>query len=134
MTQQQKGRNKGRSTDSRSSNGRDKSLSFTKPSMTKQEILASGEQAASLLNSPAYNLAVNSVVDDLGSEILRTEPHEHNRREWLYSQGAAIGRVNVKLMEFVQMAQAIHMDEMSEEERAQHREDEMRGFPQAGTE
>ena len=107
-------------------------LKFTQPVLNREQIKLSGEQAADLLNSPIYNLAVNSVVDDLGMQILQSEPHEHNRREWLYSQGSAIGRVNQKLVEFVQMAQQLHMSDIAAEESAQHEEDANRGFATAG--
>ncbi len=130
MTRKQNGRSSKPSQDSKPTGA----LAFTKPIMNKQQILQSGEEAAALLNSPVYNLAVNSVVEDLGTQILQTEPHEHNRREWLYSQGSAIGRINSKLVEFVQMAQQLHMDAIASEESAQRQQDENRGFATAPSE
>jgi len=128
----QKQREKGKNNSAKSLPN-SKQLKFTPPVMTPEQIKVSGEQAAQLLNSPIYNLAVNSVVEDLGQEILRSEPHEHNRREWLYTQGAAIGRMNTKLVEFVQLAQSLHMTDIAAEENAQHEEDASRGFASATT-
>jgi len=122
----QKRREKGKNNSA--GNSQTGKLKFTPPLMNREQIKASGEKAADLLNSPIYNLAVNSVVDDLGMEILKSEPHEHNRREWLYGQGSAIGRVNQKLVEFVQMAQQLHMSDIASEETAQQEEDANRGF------
>ena len=99
--------------------------------MNREQIKATGEEAADLLNSPVYNLAVNSVVDDLGLLILQTEPHETQKREWLYQQGAAIGRINQKLVEFVQLAQSLHMEELASEEAAQREQSADLGFPSA---
>lgn len=125
MTQKQARKNDSPSRDSRST----KRLAFTRPVVSKEQILASGERAAELLNSPVYNLAVNSVVEDLGMEMLGTEPHESNRRDWLHAQGAATSRINQKLVEFVQMAQHLQLEAITSEESAQREADFNRGFP-----
>ena len=131
MTPKHNGKNNKQSASSKPTG---KQLSFTQPTMDRDQIIQSGEDAAQLLNSPIYNLAVNSVVEDLGAEMLRSEPHEHNRREWLYNQGSALGRVNQKLVEFVQMAQSLELGAISEEEGAQREQDSLRGFATVPTE
>ncbi|MDJ0905408.1 MAG: hypothetical protein QNI96_05270 [Woeseiaceae bacterium] len=131
MTRNKKERNSSRSTRPASPTEPQKKLSFTPPRVSRDEIKKAGEEAADLLNSPIFNLTVNSVVDDLGLQILQTEPHEHQKREWLYQQGAAIGRVSQKLVEFVQVAQALHMDELAAEESAQREQTAEQGFASA---
>lgn len=118
----------GNSKHSVSTNSSAKPLKFTPPVMSREQVKETGERAGELLNSAVYNLAVNSVVDDLGMEILSTEPHESQRRDWLYHQGAAIGRVNQKLVEFVQMAQQLNLESIASEESAQREYDSNRGF------
>ncbi len=131
MTRTKRERNSSKSTPQASQTAPKKRLSFTPPRMSRDQIKQHAEQAAELLNSPIYNLTVNSVVDDLGLQILQTEPHEQQKREWLYQQGAAIGRVSQKLVEFVQLAQALHMEELAAEESAQREQIAEQGFASA---
>lgn len=98
-------------------------LRFTPQPLTREEVLTSGERAASLLSSPVYNLVVNSVVANLQDALANTLPHERERREWLYNQIQALGAVNFKLAEMAQMAQAVNADILRAEEIAQRHPD-----------
>lgn len=113
---------------SKGSAGSASRLKFTHPPMSREELLATGEKAALLLNSQVFNLAHRSVIQDLQDQVLQTAPHEMQKREWLYTQMQALGTVSQALAVMVYQAQNVNQERLAEDERNQQHHDEMAGF------
>ena len=102
------------------SNSTSSGLHFTETPMAGDQIVTAGQEVARLLNSPQFNLAYQSVVKNLGIELLRTEAHEQKKREALYLEGKVLDRVIWKLRDCVAAAHQITQQEMQMEERNQY--------------
>ena len=85
-------------------------------SMTEDEILKYGEEAAQLLNAPVYNIAHKMALDSLVDSWLQTADNETQKRESLWLQAQLLGLTAGMLLEMVNAAQNINM---SEEEKAE---------------
>lgn len=105
-----------------------KRLKFTPPTLRTEDLKARGQAAAELLNSPVYNLAHRSAVEDLQDQWMDTLPHETQKREYLYQMVQGMGESAKKLAEYVQAAQGLNLEDLASEEAAQRAEDENRGF------
>ena len=60
----------------RSTSQNSRTIAQTEPQLTAQEILSQGEQASRLLDSPIYNIAHRSVIQNLQDEWMTTDPKE----------------------------------------------------------
>ena len=92
------------------------SLHFAQPQLRSQELLAQGEEAAALLNSPTYNLAYRATIGSLKDQWAATAPHEEKKRESLYFKMMALSDVQHELARMVQASQALNLEEIKSEE------------------
>jgi hypothetical protein len=96
--------------------------------LTASEILMQGEEASRLLDSPIYNLAHRSVVQNLQDEWVGTSPHETAKREGLYQRVQAVSMVAAEMAMMIARAQNIEDDELANERKLQLAYDENTGF------
>ena len=91
-------------------------------------MLSLGEEAGQLLNSPVYNLAHRSVVQNLQDEWMTTLPHEKEKREGLYQRIQALMAVAEEMAMMVEQARQISDDELANERKLQLAYDAESGF------
>ena len=72
-----------------------------------QQVLQAGQDAATLLNAPVYNLTYRMKMEGLINEWMTTSPKEVNRRESLYYQTQALREVTQGLSSLVEQANVI---------------------------
>jgi len=72
-----------------------------------QQVIAAGERAAQLLNSPEFNLAYRMQMEDTINLWLSSEPKEQNKRESLYYQAMAQAQMATRMQAFVEQAQRL---------------------------
>lgn len=72
-----------------------------------QQVIAAGERAAQLLQSPEFNLAYRMQMEDTINLWLSSEPKEQNKRESLYYQAMAQAQMATRMQSFVEQAQRI---------------------------
>ena len=104
-------------------------LKFLDEPLSLQEQKTLGEQASMLLDSPVFNLAWRSTIQDIQEEWLRTEPKEREKRESLHAETRFATKLLDALMQRFEMAKRIKEDEMSVERKLQFEYDENTGFP-----
>ena len=92
------------------------------------EILTLGEEASRLLDSPIYNLAHRSVVQNLQDEWVGTSPHETQKREGLYQRVQALSQVASEMAMMIARAQGLEDNELAKERKLQLAYDENSGF------
>lgn len=95
---------------------------------TSEEIKNQGEEAARLLDSPVYNLAHRSVIQNLQDEWMATNPHEREKREGLYHRIQALSTVSEELAVMVSLAKQLDDDALLKESKVQLAYDENTGF------
>lgn len=95
---------------------------------SSNEVKSQGEAAAELLNSPVYNLAHRSVVQNLQDEWMTTSPHEREKREGLYHRIQALSAVSEELAVMISLAKQLDDDELANESKVQLAYDENTGF------
>lgn len=112
-----------------------RALKFTPPVMAKDQLVSRGVEAANLMQSPAFNLAYQSTVAAIQDQIINTQPHETQKREWLNLQVQALGAVIGELSAFVGEAKALTAKALAEEADRQRQQSEQRGFrvPEPGS-
>ena len=96
--------------------------------LSSQEILSQGENASKLLDSPVYNLAHRSVIQNLQDEWMSTSPHETQKREGLYQRVQALSGVANEMSMMIARAQQVSDAELQEERKLQLDYDENQGF------
>lgn len=72
-----------------------------------QQIMAAGEEAARLLNSPIFNLAYRQQMEDTINQWLVSEPKETNKRDSLYYQARAQVAMAERMQGFIEQAQRL---------------------------
>lgn len=83
------------------------------------QVIQMGEAASQLLNNPIYNMAHRMAVNEAVDQWSQTSPKEHAKRESLWHEVQALGRVAESLAGLVARAQELaqrqseeqHMDE-----------------------
>jgi hypothetical protein len=95
-----------------------------------QEILALGEQASQLLNSPVYNVMYNLQLRNTFNQFLETTPKEVNKREGLYHEAQGMIRMTRQLGALVEEAQRIlrEQEEKRDPRRAAADYEDRQGF------
>jgi len=96
--------------------------------LTIDEISSQGEEASRLLDSPIYNLAHRSVVQNLQDEWVETSPHETQKREGLYQRVQALSMVASEMAMMIARAQSLEENELAKERKLQLAYDENSGF------
>ena len=96
--------------------------------MSAGEILTQGEEASRLLDSPIYNLAHRSVVQNLQDEWVGTSPHETQKWEGLYQRIQAVSMVAAEMAMMIARAQSLEENELAKERKLQLAYDENSGF------
>lgn len=97
-------------------------MHLSEPPKSASEILQAGDKAAELLNNTVYNLAHRSLIQSYQEQWMLTEPHERERREFLYHKIQAASEVATEMASMVNEAQSLNMDELKREELAQRME------------
>ena len=98
------------------SSGKDKpKLKFTLEIQSRDEIIEQGRQASELLASPVFNVAWQSTVQTLQDEIITTQPHEVQKREYLNLKIQALGEVAGDLKMMYSEALRVSTDSLSRE-------------------
>ena len=128
MTQPTKPRSRKKSVGSSPESAPAKPKGFRPPTLTKEEILQRGREAASLLGAPVYLSAYRGVVEALENERYETEPHETQKREWLHWQAMALAMTHDRLREFVSDAHGVQQELENDERYAHQSETEAFGF------
>ena len=95
---------------------------------TPDEIRNQGEEAARLLDSPVFNLAHRSVIQNLQDEWMQTNPKEREKREGLYHRVQALSAVSEELAVMISLAKTLDDDELAKESKLQLAYDENTGF------
>lgn len=86
-----------------------------------QQILATGERASQLLNSPVYNMAYQRLLNDKFQQWLATDPKEERKRESMHAQAKGLIEITELLSGAVQDAQRILSDQQAQNDpNAQH--------------
>ena len=101
----------------------------SEPQLTADEIRSQGESAARLLDSPIYNLAHRSVVQNLQDEWMSTSPHEREKREGLYQRIQALSAISSDMAMMVEQVRTMNESELANERKLQLAYDENAGFP-----
>ena len=70
------------------------------------EVISRGEEAARLLQSPVFNLAYQSVVNELTGRFFKTEAGHTNTLQEIRREGNALAKVAGMLAHWVQQAEA----------------------------
>jgi hypothetical protein len=96
--------------------------------LSASEILSQGEEASRLLDSPIYNLAHRSVVQNLQDEWVATSPHETQKREGLYQRIQAVSMVAAEMAMMIARAQSIEDGAIAKERTLQLAYNENDGF------
>ncbi len=112
----------------RSTSQNSRTIAQTEPQLTAQEILSQGEQASRLLDSPIYNIAHRSVIQNLQDEWMTTDPKEREKREGLYQMVRGLSTVSSEMAMMIERARLISDDEMMKENKLQLAYDENTGF------
>jgi hypothetical protein len=105
------------------------SLQTTAPVLTAQEMLSQGEAASRLLDSPVYNLAHRSVVQNLQDEWMETKAHEKEKREGLYQMIRGLSAVASEMAMMVEQAKMLGNDQLEDERRLELAYNDNDGFP-----
>ena len=87
-----------------------------------------GEQASRLLDSPVYNIAHRSVIQNLQDEWMTTDPKEKEKRQGLYQMVRGLSTVSSEMAMMIERARLISDDEMMKENKLQLAYDENTGF------
>lgn len=95
-------------------------------SRTLREIIDLGYAAADALNSPMYQLANKIATDQIMMDWVNTEPKEVNKREALWQEMQAHGRINAVMHTYVERARQ-QLQAQRDEDSDQQRLDEQ-GF------
>ena len=95
--------------------GKGPRLRFTPPNRPPDEVRRLGEEAARTLDSTVFVLAVQSTVEELKDNIMTTQPHESQKREFLYLQLQALGEVLLGLKLFADEAARLSQERLAEE-------------------
>ena len=112
----------------RSSKQHSQTLSPSEPQLSAAEILSLGEQAATLLDAPVYNLAHRSVIQNLQDEWMSTQPHEREKREGLYQMIRGLSAISAEMAMMIEQARLLTETELTEERKLQLAYDENQGF------
>jgi hypothetical protein len=104
--------------------------SSTQEQQSVQEILALGEQASQLLNSPVYNVMYNLQLRNVFSQFLETSPKEVNKREGLYHEAQGLINLTEKMGGLVEEAQRVlrEQEEKRDPRRAAADYEDRQGF------
>jgi hypothetical protein len=105
------------------------SLQTTAPILTAQEMLSQGEAAARLLDSPVYNLAHRSVMQNLQDEWMETKVHEKEKREGLFQMVRGLSAVASEMAMMVEQAKMLGADKLEDERKLQLAYNDNDGFP-----
>lgn len=87
-----------------SKGGANSPLKFTRPVHSKAEIIRQGQEAAELMSSPVFAMAFESTIESLQQQMILTEPHETQKREWLNHQIQALRAVTLELTKMAALA------------------------------
>ena len=79
-----------------------------------QQILATGENASQLLNSPVYNMAYQRLLNDKFQQWLATDPKEERKRESMHAQAKGLIEITELLSGAVQDAQRVLADQQAQ--------------------
>ena len=90
-------------TGSTGENSQDESLSQEQ----LQQVMAMGEQASQLLNSPVYNMAYQRLLNQKFQQWLTTDPKEERKRESMYCQAQGLIEITELMAGAVEDAQRI---------------------------
>lgn len=114
----------------RNSNSHDEENSQQEYWQAAQEMMAAGEQAAQLLNSPVFNVAYRAQMEDTINQWLTSEPKEQNKRDSLYYQAQAQVAMATRMQSFVEQAQRLHEEQRKKQDPKQQRAEylETQGF------
>ena len=93
-----------------------------------EQIIHMGEQAAQLLNSPVYNLSHRMALDQTIQEWAATQPKEREKRESLWFELQALGRVAQTMAGMVERAQQAAQARNEEQENADRYYLDRQGF------
>ena len=102
---------------------------FYEEPLAPEEIKSLGEQAASLMAAPVFNMAWRAMVQDVQDEWLATEPKEREKRESLHAEVRAAGRMLNSLTLRYEAAQRVSEDETRTDNELLFEYDENSGFP-----
>jgi hypothetical protein len=84
--------------------------------LTPQQVMEMGQAAAQLLNSPIYNAVHQMAVQEVIEAWSATSPKEVNRRESLWQELQALGKVAQKTAELVDRSKEL----LENQNQAQH--------------
>ena len=101
-------------------------LKLTPRPVSKGELIAQGREAATLLSSTVYNVAVQSCVQHLQDEWLNEA--DPAKREGIWHRAQALGAVQLDLLDFVKEAQRLTEAALREEEASAAQSREASGF------
>ncbi len=119
---------KGNAKESKKNSAGSAPIKMQETPLSTSEILMLGEEASRLLDSPIYNLAHRSVVQNLQDEWVGTSPHETQKREGLYQRIQALSQVAAEMAMMIARAQSLEDNELAKERKLQLAYDENSGF------
>jgi len=93
-----------------------------------EQIIHMGEQAAQLLNAPVYNLSHRMALDQTIQAWASTQPKEREKREALWYELQALGRVAQTMAGMVERAQQASTTRNHEQENAEKEYLDRQGF------
>ena len=93
-----------------------------------EQIIHMGEEASRLLNSPIYNLSHRMSLDQTIQEWAATQPKEREKRESLWYELQALGRVAQTMAGMVERAQQAAQARNEEQENADRDYLDRQGF------
>lgn len=91
-------------------------LSFLERPLTKAQLFERGNDASQLLQSPVFNLAFRSTIQQWQDQILETEEHETKKREGFYLKMQALGEAVGELSTFYHLAASLSADDLAQDE------------------
>ena len=86
------------------------------PSLTVEQVLSRGDEAARLLNEQIFSTAVGQTMINIQNDWIGTAPHEQQKREGMYLQVRALHMVLDELQGMLQATQGINLESHKQEE------------------
>jgi hypothetical protein len=110
------------------SNGKSREAPLDDSGLSRQQVLELGQMASEALNNPIYNVAHQMIVGELIESWAATSPKETNRRESLWHEIQAAGKLAQRMAQMVERAKELLQRQGAEQQQEENEYLDRQGF------